>query len=215
MSRPSGAFSPGGGERPVPATGGAGSEARCGDEGLPVVVGAPVPVGDGGPGRGWACAAGEREGLHGDRWERDVHPLWRRGRSGGGSYRQAHDVSARGKDGADDCYRRWAELVVDGFSPFKVVCRRTGKQLAGRGGARQGGDGFVSVGGGLTGTAAPQSGAGWCTRTGRGRSSRRARSAGSRGRSGRTGCGPLRERAAAGDADTKGRVVLDLAELAA
>lgn len=112
----------------------------------------------------------------------------------------------------------WAELVAMGFSPFKVVCTaHTASQLVRRGGARRGDDGFVHVVWLPHGDdRVPQSGAGVrhadgsgtfeleCPKCGHPRQARQDRLV-----------ELLQERALAGDVDTKGRIVLDLAELAA
>jgi hypothetical protein len=112
----------------------------------------------------------------------------------------------------------WAEVIARGFSPFKVTCSaHRGTQLVRRGGAREAGDGFVHVvwlphGASLV----PLSGAGvvhadgtgtfelTCPKCGHPKQVRQDRLV-----------RLLRERVVAGGADTKGRVVLDLADLAA
>jgi hypothetical protein len=112
----------------------------------------------------------------------------------------------------------WAGLVADGFSPFKVTCSaHRGSQLVRRGGAREADDGFVHV---LwlphRDSPVPQSGAGVVHADGSGTFELRCPKCGQprqirQDRLVRL----LRERVAAKDADSKGRVVLDLAELAA
>ena len=113
----------------------------------------------------------------------------------------------------------WDDLPA-GFSPFKVVCLdravHPGSQLCERGGAAEGSDGFVSVAWKpRAGRTVPQSGAGAANEGG--------------GRTYTLTCPKcrkpkpvrhahlvrlLRERWAAGGVDFRGRVVLDLAELA-
>ena len=111
----------------------------------------------------------------------------------------------------------WAELVAAGFSPFKVTCTaHKGSQLVRRGGARQGDDGFVHVVWLPHGDSrVPQSGAGvrhqdgsgtfelTCPKCGQPRQARQDRLV-----------ELLQERAGAGQIDAKGRVELDLADLA-
>jgi hypothetical protein len=112
----------------------------------------------------------------------------------------------------------WAEVIAMGFSPFKVTCSaHRGSQLVRRGGAREAEDGFVHVFWLPHGDSpVPQSGAGVVHADGSGTFELRCPKCGQprqirQDRLVRL----LRERVAAGDADTKGRVVLDLAELAA
>lgn len=110
----------------------------------------------------------------------------------------------------------WAEVVAEGFSPFKVECSaHRGSQLVRRGGARADEDGFVTVvwlphGG----SRVPLSGDGVvhadgsrtfelaCPLCGQGKQVRQD-----------TLVRLLRECAVSGGVDAKGRVVLDLAEL--
>lgn len=111
----------------------------------------------------------------------------------------------------------WASLIAEGYSPFKVVCgAHRGSQLVRRGGARSEADGRVTVRWEVhKGRGAPVAGAGvcdedgaatfelTCPRCGHPVQVRRERLV-----------GLLRDRAQAGVIDAKGRVVLDLSEVA-
>ena len=119
--------------------------------------------------------------------------------------------------GATTVTDAWAEMIAEGYSPFKIVCEdHRGSQMVKRGGARP------APGGGTElcwevrrGEGAPAAGAGMydadglttfeleCPKCGYPRQVRRERLV-----------QLLRERAQAGRTDAKGRVVLDLSELA-
>jgi hypothetical protein len=111
----------------------------------------------------------------------------------------------------------WGVMAAGGFSPFKVVCTaHRGSQMVRRGAARTGPGGMVELQWEVyRGRGAPAAGDGMydaeglatfgleCPKCGHPREIRRERLV-----------GLLRDRARAGVVDAKGRVVLDLAELA-